>query len=301
VWCWGDNGAYQSGNTNGGMVDVPALVSTGYNAHTDLAVGGMFTCAIAGTNKTVCWGDDTHCIINGGCSGRFGPTGGTPGGFATSVNLISLNAGAAFICAVAKNGGPAATFCWGASGQWQITNGGLDFANAVQEPWTDVFTQGAGESQVCAQDPAGFRCWGNNATGQANGNPNNPGKIDPFSAPVQAFPDAKAVVVAGGTGFTCGISGPRDAYCWGENGKGQLGGGTVTPMTGFQKVNGLKDVQSIAAGGTHTCAIAHNLTETSSDPMGLYCWGNNVASQVDPVGQKPPITKPARISFPPYQ
>lgn len=59
--------------------------------------------------------------------------------------------------------------------------------------------------------------------------------------------------------------------CWGQNAYGQLGNGRTSGFNFFQltytRVDGLSEVEQIAAGFAHTCALV-------ADGQ-VYCWGSN--------------------------
>ena len=67
---------------------------------------------------------------------------------------------------------------------------------------------------------------------------------------------------------TCGIVTSGDAYCWGVNGLGQVGIGTMsTGVAEPSKVVGVSSFTTINPGGAHTCGTtASGFT---------YCWGCN--------------------------
>lgn len=69
---------------------------------------------------------------------------------------------------------------------------------------------------------------------------------------------------AGGV-HTCAISLEGDAYCWGENGRGQLGDGTTTDRLSPVRVAGGLKFSAIAAKTSTTYAL-------TSDGR-LFCWG----------------------------
>ena len=82
--------------------------------------------------------------------------------------------------------------------------------------------------------------------------------------------------VAGGLGFaavsvggthTCGVTTGGAAYCWGDNGYGQLGDGTTTQRPSPVRVAGALTFRAVSAGSSHTCG----LTTTRL----AYCWGDN--------------------------
>lgn len=117
-------------------------------------------------------------------------------------------------------------------------------------------------------------CWGANYDNQlANGGTTaspTPVKVD--------LPNVTAVSLGGYVDTdkdfktsTCAVSGGQ-AYCWGDNGYGQLGTGTTSDAQTPAPVTGLSGtVTAIATGYGSTCAIAGGK---------LYCWGNNDDGQV---------------------
>ncbi|MCL2451665.1 glycine-rich protein [Candidatus Saccharibacteria bacterium] len=85
--------------------------------------------------------------------------------------------------------------------------------------------------------------------------------------------------ISTGNTHTCAIASDDTAYCWGSNSSGQLGDNTTNQRdlpTAISAGNtGLLDgkrVKQIAAGNSHTCAIASDDT--------LYCWGSNTNGQL---------------------
>ena len=74
--------------------------------------------------------------------------------------------------------------------------------------------------------------------------------------------------LAVGSDHACGLLPDASVVCWGANVRGQLGSGSPTfggspyPVL----VRGLPAVQTLVAGGDHTCALTRD---------GLYCWGSN--------------------------
>ena len=79
--------------------------------------------------------------------------------------------------------------------------------------------------------------------------------------------------IAAGSEHTCALISSGAAQCWGWNGNGQLGDGSVTDRTTPVDVNGLgSGVSAIAAGGTHTCSLSNSGTAK--------CWGNNEIGQL---------------------
>ncbi|WP_338796768.1 IPTL-CTERM sorting domain-containing protein [Acidovorax sp. DW039] len=101
-------------------------------------------------------------------------------------------------------------------------------------------------------------CWSNHAFAQ-------PAPATLFGEGVQQ--------AALGVGHTCALTTSGSVLCWGDNSKGQLGDGTTTNRdvpTAVQGISG--EVQSIATGASHTCAL--------TTAGALYCWGENAIGQL---------------------
>jgi len=95
-------------------------------------------------------------------------------------------------------------------------------------------------------------------------------------------------VVAGAV-HTCGLTADGAAYCWGSNGSGQLGDGTVTNRPVPTAVAGGLSFTVLAAGGGHTCGITTG--------GAAYCWGNNETGQLgNGVTDQDPSRTPIAVS-----
>lgn len=73
-------------------------------------------------------------------------------------------------------------------------------------------------------------------------------------------------------GYACGLDGGGRAYCWGENGVGQLGTGDNASSTSPIPAKTDLRFTQIFAGRTHVCALA-------TDGRAV-CWGGNASSQL---------------------
>jgi alpha-tubulin suppressor-like RCC1 family protein len=79
--------------------------------------------------------------------------------------------------------------------------------------------------------------------------------------------------IAAGGDHACVVLTNQRAHCWGRNHVGQLGLGTNNPtLSQYGAVVELTEVQSIAAGDHHTCAITKGGK--------VFCWGDNEFGQV---------------------
>ena len=95
--------------------------------------------------------------------------------------------------------------------------------------------------------------------------------------------------VDAGLGFACGLSySDNMVYCWGSNGRGQLGDGTLTQrLSPVLVVGGLRFLQ-VSAGGSHACGV----TTTSS----VYCWGDNRYGQLGDSTTQLRRTRPVKVA-----
>ena len=74
--------------------------------------------------------------------------------------------------------------------------------------------------------------------------------------------------IAASTNHTCALTSAGGVQCWGNNGNGQLGDGTMTRRDAPVDVSGLASgVSAVAAGLNVSCAL------TSAG--GVKCWGYN--------------------------
>ncbi|HEX7487525.1 MAG TPA: hypothetical protein VF341_01360, partial [Anaeromyxobacteraceae bacterium] len=137
---------------------------------------------------------------------------------------IAVAGGAAHTCAVASDGSVA---CWGANDAGQ-----LGLASTIQQSLSPAIVTGisgatavaAGGSHACAIASGAAWCWGSNALGQL-GDGTTTSSATPVAVTGLAGVALKDIV-AGGS-HTCARAASGAVYCWGNNGSGQLGSGTV--------------------------------------------------------------------------
>lgn len=133
---------------------------------------------------------------------------------------------------------------------------------------------GAGDRHVCALTDGGLLCWGNNEAGQLGIPTDTMSSLRPVSPEPR---DGWLAVDAYGLS-TCGLRAGGLLYCWGANGKGQLGVGDTDDRDSPQLVP-VRDVVDFDVGREFACAL---------DGTGrLFCWGANFEGQLaqaDPFG-----------------
>jgi alpha-tubulin suppressor-like RCC1 family protein len=258
--CWGANSKGQIGDGSTTGPRPPTLIndpsaSAPLPMFSQVTTGKAHTCALAASD-IYCWGDNGEGQINQ--TGLNAPV-TTPTPIAGMVtDPIWVAAGGQHTCAVSTVGHVA---CWGADDSGQH-DGTID--NASQ-----VFA-GAAFSCALAGDGALF-CWGDNHFGQlAIGGDT----VRPTPAPVSNL--AHVGAFAAGGAHNCATAddaeGAPALFCWGANGSGQLGNGSLTDAPDVTRISTTLQPIGIAAGGAHTCAFPADKE--------LRCWGWGASGQL---------------------
>jgi alpha-tubulin suppressor-like RCC1 family protein len=262
VKCWGENPYGQLGDgttTDRSMpVDVVGLAS-GVAA---IATGRNHTCALTTGGGIKCWGYNGYGQLGDGTTTRS----------STPVDVVGLASGMAGIaaggyhnCVLTTGGG---VKCWGFNGSGQVGDGTTTQRSAP----VDVVGLGSGVAAIVAgwsttcvlTTGGGVKCWGSNGFGQLGD-----GTTTQHSAAVDVVGLASGVAaIAAGYRHTCALTTSGRVKCWGHNGNGQLGDGTITQRTTPVNVVGLANgVAAVAVGWYHTCALTTG--------GGVKCWGDN--------------------------
>jgi alpha-tubulin suppressor-like RCC1 family protein len=281
VVCWGLNSSGQLGDGTTARRTEPVAVTGLPAGVTAISAGGYHACALDATGGVWCWGENSFSQLGDGTTEQSS-------GAVQAANLVdkasAIGAGAWHTCALTLAGG---LKCWGRNNTGQLGNG----------TWTDsptpldvtgltsgVLVFGGGSYHNCALSSGGaISCWGFNGSGRL-GNGNTASQSAP--AAVAGFAGLAASVGAGDA-HTCATTTTGGVQCWGANGKGQLGDGTVDNRLAPVQVAGLSaGVAVVDPGSEHTCAL--------TTAGGVKCWGSNAYGQsgykslwvpVDVVGQ----------------
>jgi prepilin-type N-terminal cleavage/methylation domain-containing protein len=170
-------------------------------------------------------------------------------------------------------------YCWGKNEFGQTGNGttsaAVETATEVAGSTTDWVAISRNYEHACGiREPGRAYCWGNNVDGNL-GNGTLVGSLSPI----------EVLGVGGGTSYTdwvmiraawqfsCGLRSNGRAYCWGDNGWGQLGDGTnLDSRTPVEVGGGFTDWVSISGYGSGMCGVR----STGQ----AYCWGRNDYGQL---------------------
>src|SRR5437870_6144193 len=159
-----------------------------------------------------------------------GLSGATSTPFAVTLTFAAVTASGLHTCGLTIVTG--AAYCWGANGSGQLGDGTMTNRSSpvlVQAPAGVSFAAvTGGDLHTCGLATglsAAAYCWGGNGSGQLGD-----GTMTSRSSPVlvQAPAGVSFAAVTAGAAHTCGVTAAGTAYCWGDNGRGQLGDGTTT-------------------------------------------------------------------------
>lgn len=289
AYCWGNNPWGALGNGTFTPSGVPVLVSGGVT-FTTVSGSEFNTCGVAKGGQAYCWGAG---LFGGLGNGSFdNSTVPVPvAGEITFASLSTARFGLGFTCGVAKGG---QGYCWGIDGEGELGNGsstlGVNFETPVPISGGVTFSSiAAGAFHACGRAKGGeLYCWGDNSSGQLG-----LGFTSAFGSgsnvPVRVSTALVFVQISAGAFYTCGVTRAGAGYCWGANGAGQLGDGSITSRTAPVAITGGLSFASVSAGTTSTCGITKQ--------GAAYCWGSNSFGQLG-IGSAgtDPVTSPVPVS-----
>jgi alpha-tubulin suppressor-like RCC1 family protein len=274
--CWGLNADGQLGTGTTMQSTTPAAVTGGLSFTAISANEGYpFACGVTSTSAAYCWGNNRLGGLGIGSADLNAHP--TPVAVTGGLSFTTVTGGFAFACGVTAAG---AASCWGQNGYGQLGSGvtGPQSCNAQACNPAPVAVVGghsftvasAGGSHACGVTSTGAAyCWGDNTSGELG-----IGSVD-------VNPHATPLAIAGGLAFTsvsagathvCGVASSGAAYCWGDNGYGELGDGTMTSSATPVAVAGGLSFAAVSAGNRATCGVTPSHV--------AYCWGFNAYGQL---------------------
>ncbi len=272
--CWGSNHDYQLGDGTRQDRVTPVEVADIHGDVRAAAAGEQHTCVLTAAGGVKCWGKNQDGQLGDGSAlDKSKPV--DVAGLSTGVTAVV--AGANHTCALMTSGG--GVRCWGNNQDGQLGDGTTVSRNTPIEVaglGAGITALAAGSQHTCALiDNGTVRCWGQNQRGQL-GDGTTTDRVAPVS--VADLTSGVTILVAGGQ-HSCALLLNGTMKCWGNNGSGQLGSGSVllktTPI--IVTVTATPAV-AMTAGRTHTCAL---LSDNN-----VRCWGDNEQGQLgeDPKG-----------------
>ncbi len=282
AYCWGTNGygKFGNGTTSATPTSAPEAV-TGGLTFTAVSASIGHTCGVTTNGAIYCWGannagqlgigDQTYPMV-------------TPTAVSGGLTFVAVSAGQLYSCGLTTSG---AAYCWGDNeyGQLGTGNSTSSYAPAPVSGGLSFVGLSAGLFHACGltRDGAAY-CWGGNFSGELGiGSANGPQQCTAgyysFSCsttPVAVSGDLAFASISAGDWTTCGVTTAGAAYCWGDNGYGQLGTSTnaLTPYPNPSPVpvSGGLTFKSISAGYLHTCGV--------TTAGATYCWGDNAVGEL---------------------
>ena len=292
AYCWGAdaNGQLGNGPPNTNQSTPTALTTAGTPlagiALGQIVTGAGFACALGSAGNAYCWGLNS--------SGQLGnPDTAVNASLAVSVlSETSLVAVGYDHSCLLRNG---KAWCWGDDSYGELGNNTT--TPTPQSTRVAVYTGGAlsgvtltqivaGQNFTCALATTGNAyCWGNNGTIAGDTTSLGNGTTTASSVPVLVSGGLTFADISAGGDYACGVTTGGVAYCWGNNGSGQLGSSNLlsayatTPTAVYTSVLGLfpsalygVTVTQVDAGQNTTCAIGST--------GGAYCWGAGGSGQL---------------------
>lgn len=216
MWCWGEGWTIGDGLTT--ARNVPTQPTGMGSGVISMAAGNRYTCASKSDGTVWCWGANGNGRLGDGTTEtRYSPV-----RVQGLTDVIAMTGGYDHTCAVKAD---RTVWCWGSAGFGQLGNGELsgDRLTPVEVAgMTDTYVLSTGDHHNCAikTDRTAW-CWGKGTDGQLGD-----GKKANSASPVKVQNlDNVSSITAIGYLHTCATRSDGSAWCWGDNGKGQLGNG----------------------------------------------------------------------------
>lgn len=269
--CWGSNYYQQLGTGNTTDSHAPVAVTGLGSGVTAIAAGYDRTCAIV-NGAAQCWGSSFYGELGGATSD------GNPGNV-TGLNsgVLAISSGDWHTCVVVSNDATHPVKCWGLNSSGQLgdtsainSSSPVNVSLVSLAPGDSVNAIAAGGHQTCAlvtrSTITKLQCWGDNEFGELGlgGLPIE----NPVPSTVSGLTSNVSTISTGSSAsHNCAVVGGA-ARCWGANGGGQLGSGSLVDSSLPQPVSTLSSgVSSVTTGSQHSCAIVNGSAQ---------CWGTGI-------------------------
>jgi alpha-tubulin suppressor-like RCC1 family protein len=116
-------------------------------------------------------------------------------------------------------------------------------------------------------------CWGGSALGELGDGGSDLGVVVPVRALIPYSSTNPVIDIEAGSYHACALLQNGQAYCWGENNKGQVGVGSGSGIVPTPTLVPGETFGQITLGAEHTCGIMG--TPPLAGANYVYCWGDN--------------------------
>ena len=263
VWSWGNNPDGELGNGTTNSTNVPTQIAA-LSTVAQVAAGGFHGVALK-TNGTVwTWGFNGYCELGNGTQ----ISSLSPVQVSGLAGVTAVAAGQVHTLALKSDG---SVWAWGYNADGELGNG---TSNNISPTPTQVSGLG-GVVAICAgyfhsmalKNDGTVWVWGANSNGQL-GN----GSTLSSSVPVKVASLSGITSIAAGFYHNSALRGSdKTVWCWGYNGEGELGNGSLSTGLVPTQVAGLTGATSISGGAYHTFAFVGG---------NAYGWGFNLHGQL---------------------
>ncbi len=294
-WCWGDNTQGQLGVEAQAMPDAPTVEAAleptrvrwpSTEPVVALAAGRAHVLAIAANGSLWAWGARNRRQTGtrpGDCC-NWKPSYAPERVSSGMVGWRQVAAGVLHSCGLREDGRLA---CWGDNTLGQVGTAdpsptayaGDELRLIFGRPFLlPDFAMGplravaAGAFHGCALDAAGGAwCWGSNRLGEVGIDRPDTKVAEPTR--LNGLPPLRAVALGGS--HACALDEDGRAWCWGNDGQGQLGLGAADEAVEHRapvRLDVLPGLRALALGGSHTCGL--------DEDGRAWCWGAGSRGQL---------------------
>ena len=233
-----------------------------------VSAGWAHSCAVLADGSAACWGGNQFGQLGNGyqalvnCADGFAVCSSGPVAVSGATQWTRVAGGLFYTCGIDSAG---AAHCWGAGRRGQLGDGNQTTSTVPTSVGGalvfSALAAATGGDLACGISAGALHCWGTGFFGQ----PGNGSVAQVAVAPYRVSPTQSFSAVAVGEVHACALDGSGAAFCWGANGVGQVGDGTLTDRTLPVAALGGRSYTQIVAGLAHTCAL---------DASGVaFCWG----------------------------
>ena len=237
IYCWGRNSAGQLGNNSTTDSHVPVAVNTAgvLSGKTikSISIGYAYSCAVASDNNAYCWGHNAYGQLgNNSMTNSSVPVAVVATGVLSGKTIKSLSSGEWYTCAIASDD---KAYCWGDNSYGELGNNSTTQSSVPVAVTTTGVLSGktvkamsalVDSSCAIASDNQSY-CWGYNGNGQL-GNNSSVNSSVPVAVNTAGVLNGKTILnIAIGGPHACALASDNQAYCWGNDGFGELGDNTT--------------------------------------------------------------------------